>query len=155
MRIECCRPHADLQCWMDALVGAAVHEEGSRVRGWKIDDIDRRRMVRRRDDAEATYAHVGSATVGLPTRIARSWSNTRCWSTCGPRRRIIGPWLPCRFRPNLTTISRTRSKSTGYCSECGLRRSITMPSAVARFHGGAPLHTVQLQWQTVAVGNSL
>ena len=25
IKIECCRPHADLQCWMDAWVGAAVY----------------------------------------------------------------------------------------------------------------------------------
>ena len=57
-------------------------------------------------------------------------------------------------RPNLTTISRTRSEWTGHCSGYGLRRSITMPSAVACFHGGAPPHTVHLQWRTVAGGNS-
>ena len=117
IKIECCRPHADLQCWMGAWVGAAVYEEGARAHGWM-------------------------------------WNSTRSWSIHGAKRIIITPWRPCRFRLGLTTISRTRSKWTGHCSGYGLRRSITMPSAVACFHGGAPLHTVHLQWHTVAAGNS-
>ena len=117
LSVVCCRPHADLQCWVGSCVGAELQQYAQLVDSWR-----------------ATKNHHAIATMSIQTELLPT----------GLSRRI------------LTTIRRARS----VCSASAFAMSSALPevrdfrlrAVDGRLDGGAPSHTVHLQWETAAIG---